>query len=135
MALTACAAAQPGGGESVLDGVAGGGCGAEHFSARGASVSERPQHEERGDGERDAGRDREQPGHGARWCGRHHAEPEAKQETRDGGEGRRERPGGKAAGFAERCPGGTARREAYVSADSTLVVRGSGTGPARASCI
>ena len=58
-----------GGGEGVLDGVAGGGCGdLVVFDPRGATAPERPQDEERGDGQARC-RSRSRPGPSTRPSG------------------------------------------------------------------
>ena len=110
-----------GGGESVLDGVAGGGCGAlVLFEPRGAGASDRPQDEERGDGQSDAARDREQSRHAGLRCVHHLMEPEADAKTGDAARGRRERHDGEVAGLAQVGPSGTTHWEALAFAGSVI---------------
>ena len=107
MVLTACATAAAGGGEGMLDGVAGGGRGTVHFSPRGASVSERSQDEERGGGKGDGGRERERPRHEAWRCVHHLTEPEAEQETGEAAPSRRDQQDRDGAGVTRASRSGT----------------------------
>ena len=98
-------AGAPGGGEGVLDGVAGGGCGdLVVFDPRGATAPEGPQDEERGDGQCDAARDRERSRHAVKRSVEHLTQSEAETQPGEAAPGRRERHEEEGAGLAQACP-------------------------------
>ena len=124
MVLTACALAHQGGGEGVLDGVAGGGCGdLVVFDPRGATAPEGPQDEERGDGQCDAARDRERSRHAVKRSVEHLTQSEAETQAGEAAPGRRERHEEEGAGLAQACPSGTTHRETHAFGGQVIGAR------------
>ena len=109
------------GGEGVVDGVAvGGGCAVVFFEPWGAGACEHPEEVQCGDGESDAGRDREHICHASVRCVHHPTETESDAKTGECTPARRERHDGWSAGSAQVGPDGTIHWEGLAFATSAV---------------